>query len=207
MKKIIRKVLPKVSSLFLFKKRNYSDISKKARFKKCHYLYCCRNTIRIGNSKFINCRFLIHGTNNVFIVGDDCLFNDVEFYIAENSSIVIKNGTRIFGHSHLASCEGKKIEIGNDCLVSSNVNIRNTDSHSVVDLNGNRINHAKDILVGDHVWICNNVSILKGSNIGNNSIVGSNSVVNKIFEQENVIICGSPATIKKDKITWIDKKL
>ena len=207
MKNLLRNVLSKTSSFILFKKRNDSIISKIARFKKCHYLYCINNVIEIGDSKFVNCKFLIHGSNNTLKIGNGCLFNNVEFYIAENSSVVIKDNTRMFGPTHIASCEGKTIEIGNDCLVSSNVNIRNTDSHSVVDMNGKRLNYGKDIVIGDHVWICNNVSVLKGSKINNNSIIGNSSVVNKEFNDTNVMICGSPASTKKQGISWLDKKL
>ena len=207
MKKILRSILSKTSSFLLFRLRNNSTISKKAKFKKCHYLYCANNIIQIGNSKFFNCSFLIHGSNNKLVVGDGCLFNNVEFYLAEGSSIIIKENTRIFGPTHLASCEAKTIEIGEDCLVSSNVNIRNTDSHSIVDLSGVRLNYGKDINIGKHVWICNNVSILKGSVIPNHSIVGNNSLVNKPFNEENTVICGVPASIKKRDVTWTDKKL
>lgn len=207
MKNLFRRILSKTSLLFFFKARNNSKISKKAKFKKCHYLYCANNIIEIGDSKFINCKFLIHGSKNTLKIGNGCLFNNVEFYIADNSSITIKDKTRIFGPSHLASCEGKTIEIGNDCLISSSVNIRNTDSHSIVDLNGNRLNYGKDIVIGDHVWICNNVSILKGSVISDNSVVGNGSLVNKKIDEKNVVVCGSPASIKKRDITWLDNKI
>ena len=175
--------------------------------KKCRFLYCSNNVIEIGNSVFVNCKFSIHGSHNKLIIGDGCLFNNVEFYISDNSTILIRNNTRIFGPTHLASCEGVSLTIGNDCLISSNVNVRNTDSHSIIDSCGVRINCAEDINICDHVWICNSATILKGSYISANSVVGCNSLVNKKIEQEHVIICGSPASIKKRDITWIDKKI
>ena len=207
MKNLIRTILSKTSSLFLFRTRNQSSISKKAKFKKCHFLYCINNSIEIGDSKFINCNFMIHGANNRLKIGDGCLFNNVDFYISDGSAIIIENNTRVFGHTHFASCENCRLEIGNDCLISSNVNIRNTDSHSIVDMNGKRLNYGKDISIGNHVWICNNVTILKGSKINNNSIIGNGSLVNKEFDESNVVICGSPGSIKKRGVTWVDKKI
>lgn len=207
MKNLIRKLLSKTSSLFLFRKRNQSAISKKAKFTKCHFLYCINNNIEIGNSKFVNCNFRIHGSNNRLKIGDGCLFDNVDFYISDGSSIIIKDNTRVFGYTHLASCENGKLEIGNDCLISSNVNIRNTDSHSIIDLKGKRLNYGKDVLIGNHIWICNNATILKGSVIKENSIIGNSSLVNKEFNESNVVICGSPASIKKRDVTWVDKKI
>ena len=207
MKTLIRALLSKTSSFLLFRRRNRSSISKKAKFKKCRFLYCINNNIEIGSSKFINCNFLIHGSNNTIKIGNGCLFENVDFYISEKSEIVIKDNTRVFGHTHLASCESGRLEIGSDCLISSNVNIRNTDSHSIIDLNGKRLNYGRDITIGNHVWICNNVTILKGSIICDNSIIGNSTLVNKEFLEKNVIIVGTPGTIKKRNVTWDDKKL
>lgn len=47
------------------------------------------------------------------------------------------------------------------------------------------------------VWIGNNVFIKEGIEIGNNVIIGANSVVTKSFES-NIIIAGCPAKIVKD---------
>ena len=46
--------------------------------------------------------------------------------------------------------------------------------------------------------IGNNVTILKGTNIGENSIIGVGSIVKGEFP-ENVIISGNPAKIIKNK--------
>lgn len=205
--KLLRKILSKSSSLFLFRKRNKSVISKNAKFKKCHFLYCKNNIIEIGDSKFFNCNFLIYGSNNRLIIGNGCLFKNVDFYISEKSIILIKDKTRVFGSTHFASCENGTLEIGNDCLISSNVNIRNTDSHSIVDMNGKRLNYGKSVYVGNHVWICNNTTILKGSKISDNSIIGNSSLINKEFNETNVLICGTPGSIKKSGVNWLDKKI
>ena len=57
-------------------------------------------------------------------------------------------------------------------MVSKDVSIRTGDSHSIIDLKTKkRINFGKDVVIGNHVWLGLNTSILKGVRIGNNSIV------------------------------------
>ena len=35
---------------------------------------------------------------------------------------------------HIASTEGEKIVIGNDCMFSNDIEIRNGDSHTIIDI-------------------------------------------------------------------------
>lgn len=71
---------------------------------------------------------------------------------------------------------------------------------------GKRINPSKDITVGERVWIGSKVSVLKGVEIGDSSIVGSGSVVTGKYES-NVVIAGNPAKIIKRQIDWISKRI
>ena len=57
---------------------------------------------------------------------------------------------------------------------------------------------------GDNVWIGTNVFVLPGVTIGNNTIIGAGSVVNKNIP-DGVIAAGNPCKIIR-KITDSDKK-
>ena len=63
---------------------------------------------------------------------------------------------------------------------------------------------ALPITVGDNVWIGTNVSVLPGVTIGNNTIIGAGSIVNKNIP-EGVIAAGNPCKVIR-KITEEDKK-
>ncbi len=101
----------------------------------------------------------------------------------------------------IISC-GSEITIGKDALLGWNVTIIDGDGHSVMDEAGNVINRHRSILIGDHVWIASDTTILKGSKIADNCIVGARSVVNHSFDIKNSIIAGQPAKIVKENITW-----
>lgn len=114
------------------------------------------------------------------------------------SDVIIMDGVRIVSHN------GKNIEIGNDCLMATNITIRNSDGHTISDKNNIDIilNEAKDVFIGNHVWLAEGVVVSKGSIILDNSVVGCNSFVNKRFNEPNIIIAGSPAVVVKKEIMW-----
>ena len=92
-------------------------------------------------------------------------------------------------------------------MFSSAIVVRTGDSHSILDKDGNRINPSKSVRIGDHVWIGNQVTILKGVIIQKDSIVGSGSLVTKKFFDTNIIIGGSPAKVIKESISWCGERI
>lgn len=87
-------------------------------------------------------------------------------------------------------------------LSSCDVHIRTSDSHSILDLEGNRINSAMDVTIGNDVWVCQRVTMLKGSEIPSNCVVAYGSIVTKRFSEKNCIFGGNPAKIIKNNISW-----
>ena len=87
-----------------------------------------------------------------------------------------------------------KIEIGDNCILAYEIEMRNTDNHSIF-FNGIKINPNKDIRIEDFVWIGARVMILKGSKVGKGSIVSGKF-------GENIILAGNPAKKIKENIKW-----
>lgn len=162
------------------------------------------NTISIGRNSIIqNCTFRFYGNNNKVIIGENCRLSNLSIWFEDDTNCVtIGNNTSSHGTVGLACIEGCKINIGEDCMFSGNIEFRTGDSHSVTDLEGNRINHSKDISIGNHVWIGQRAFICKGTKIPDNSIVAACSVVTKQFEQPHVVVAGNPAKITKENIDW-----
>lgn len=179
---------------------------KKTRF----HIKGSHNEIILGSkTRLRNCKFTIIGNDcKVIIGGGHTIISNVHFWCQDdNSTIIIGNDFTMEG-GHLASTEGKTIRIGNDCMFSENIEIRNGDSHSILDCNSNkRINHAKDVFICNHVWIAAHVRILKGSYIPSNSVIGNSSVVSSVFDKENCIYAGTPCRFIKGGINWDRYKL
>jgi maltose O-acetyltransferase len=92
------------------------------------------------------------------------------------------------------------VKIGKNCLISSNCGI-SSYNHIQDSLNrpGGKDEDSgvsKPVLIGDNVWIGMNACILPGVTIGDNSIVGSGSVVTKSIPA-NEVWAGNPARFIK----------
>ncbi|MBR6509596.1 MAG: hypothetical protein IKT38_03220 [Clostridia bacterium] len=167
------------------------------------------NQIIIGQKSFLsNCNFVITGNNNKIVL-DDMIYADKCSFCVEdsNNSIEIGEGTHIFGECELAAMEGTQIKLGEGCLVSSKTVFRTGDSHSILDLEGNRINPSKNIILGDRIWVGQRASILKGSVIRDDSVVSFGAIVTKAFDTPNAIIGGVPAKLLKDGISWCSQRV
>ena len=87
---------------------------------------------------------------------------------------------------------GKDIQFSWDCLVMD------SDTHAIMDEQGNRINPNKEIIFDDKVWIGNGCMIQKGTHVPNNCVIGARSVVAGSKFDDHTIIVGNPAkSVKK----------
>lgn len=167
------------------------------------------NSIDIKEMSYLeNTSIYIKGSNNKISIGKQVVIRKGDLYIEDDSNVIkIGNKTSIMGSTHIAVTEGKKVTIGENCMFSSDVVIRTGDSHSIINNEGTRINHAKDVILGDHIWLGNKTTILKGSVVKSNSIVGTGSIVTKVFNKENVILVGSPAKVVHENVSWLKERI
>jgi acetyltransferase-like isoleucine patch superfamily enzyme len=91
----------------------------------------------------------------------------------------------------------KSITIGNDVQLSWNSTVMDSDAHKIYGDDGEWINPPKDVVIGNKVWIAANCTISKGTRICDNTVVASNSLVNKPFTEGDCIIGGTPAKALK----------
>lgn len=162
------------------------------------------NSIQIGDECMLrHCTVHICGKNNKVVICNQVRAQNAEFWIEDdNNQIIIGENTFIAGKTHLACTEGQTITIGDSCLFSSDVVIRTGDSHSILDDNGKRINHALSVSVGNHVWVGNRVIICKGVLIPDDCVIGTAAVLTKKFDESNAIYAGIPARVIKTNINW-----
>ena len=175
------------------------------------------NKIEIAdNCRMTNVQFFIRGDHNIIRIHKDCSAVYTCFHIESDvfirqNIIEIFDGTTIHGRNEkqveIFLDEGTNVKIGKDCMLSNNVLIRTTDSHSITDLSGNRLNLAKDVIIGNHCWIGANVTILKGVTIADRNVISACSVCTKSFDGNNTILAGIPAKPVKYDIDWCRKQL
>ncbi|WP_269225988.1 acyltransferase [Flavobacterium eburneipallidum] len=197
-------------SILSIKRRSGNSIILKSAFLK-------KTKIRIdgkNNLIFIhpenrlnNCLLHISGNNCHIIIGEHCILSNTELWIEDDGgTIEIGYRTTIEG-GHIAATEGKAIAIGEDCMFSHRIEIRNGDSHAIYDKESKqRINTAQSIVVGNHVWLGADAKILKGASIADNSIVATGAIVTGKHEDSDAIYGGIPAKKIKEGITWIRER-
>ena len=115
-------------------------------------------------------------------------------------SIIIGNHCSIGEYNHITACN--KITIGDGLLTGRFVYIGD-NSHgglskmeSKVPPIDRKLQSKGEIIIGNNVWIGDKATILGGVSIGDNVIVGANSVVTKNV-LSNTIVAGVPAKVVK----------
>jgi acetyltransferase-like isoleucine patch superfamily enzyme len=149
-----------------------------------------QDLISIGSHSVIRGQLLIFAHAGKIEIGDNC-------YIGENSRI----------------WSAASVKIGDRVLIAHNVNIHDTDSHSInpmlrhqhfveVMSNGHPVSNefdikSKPVVIESDVWIGFNSTILKGVTIGTGAIVAACSLVTKDVPPKT-IVAGNPARLIRD---------
>lgn len=224
---MFNKILRLISTVFLRFKYGSSLCLDGTFVRRCQFLIQNNgNRIKFGNLKILNSKFFLYGEKNSVVIertNQMICGLSVKMY-GKNNSLEIKQDATIFGlrivirgdgcriviGEHFSenincmmTCMGKEnyILIGDDCMLSENIDVWNTDSHQITNWEGLVINRNKPIVIGNHVWVGKNCSILKGVSIGDNSIIGMSSVVTNNVDSNSIYV-GNPAHKIKEGISW-----
>ena len=170
---------------------------------------------------------ILDGDNNLIVVDPSALAFGGFFHLTGGARVIIGekvNASQLFvyavhgaelriggwggfnGLVRLLMHEPGKLTIGDNCLFAAEVDVTTSDMHSIIDVpTQERINYAKDIMIGNRVWIGQRSMVLKGAQIGDGSIIGAQSVVTNTIPS-NCVAAGNPAKLVRDNVTW-DKRL
>ena len=151
-----------------------------------------------GNGGFKNTRITICGNGNTIEFAEGVSMDGGDILLdGDSNRFIVGKDTKFCGKIHVAVIEQTGVYIGSNGLFSSDITIRTGDSHSILNLQGDRINESKDVTIGNHVWVGNHVIITKGVVISNDCVVGTGSVVTRSCEEKNVVLAGVPAKVVK----------
>ena len=171
-----------------------------------------RNRVYIGDaSSFANTMVDCKGSDNSLQIGAKVyVLINAEFFL-EGYGCSIRIGEKTSIQSAVLSCNELEtsIDIGEDSMISPMVVFSTGDGHPVFKVGTfERVNLAKRIATGRHVWFAANTRLMKGAQIGDNCVVGYGSFVNQAIKDEsgrlvrNALIAGTPAKIRRTGITW-----
>ena len=171
------------------------------------------NSVEIDKNAYLRKTSInIYGSNNKIIIDEWTYIHDsvitIGFPECPINNCLVKIGKLTTANSMdiMLGESSSEVLIGENCMISFNVEITCTDTHSILDSDGNLLNKGKSVDIGNNVWLCKNITILKNTKISDNSIVAQGSIVTKKFEQQNVVIAGNPAKIVKEGIKWDRKR-
>ena len=96
------------------------------------------------------------------------------------------------------------IKIGDNVLFAHGCVVRNSDGHSILNEHGEVAGDSEpaNIIIEDDVWLMTRCIILKGTRLKRGTAVAANSLVNKSFDEEHILIGGTPARILKHNFFW-----
>lgn len=142
------------------------------------------NNVITAPNNLVSCQCSFVGKNNVLKIPSHAKLNNliIEFLgddgyceidnsprlsgiirIGHSSSVIIEKGVTSTNRIYLTCAEGTRVFIGEDCMFATNNQIRTDDAHGIYDVHtGKRVNPARNIHIGKHVWLGFNATILGG---------------------------------------------
>lgn len=208
MKDIIRRILNFILNWMnlLFLERVGKAFCYRRNFRRGYRSY------KRGDDNVIECLgwypdllVLMNGKHNRLHVGSGCFIMKHCTIQIEGEGLEVRIGDGVI----LMQCvnivcqeQSCRIVIGDRCTIGHHVMFRSSDSHPIFDCqSGARLNLPRDIILDEHVWVAPRSTILKGVNIGMDSIVGTGSVVTRDVPAGS-LAAGNPARVVKGNVRW-----
>ena len=127
-------------------------------------------------------------------LGQGCKIRAHEGRVSVGAKSVLGQECTISAYQH--------VSIGRECIVADRVMLIDFD-HGVVEVERpirQQGIYKRDVRVGHNVWIGYGACLLRGVTVGNNCVIGTNSVVNKDVP-DDAVVAGIPARVLRMRDT------
>ena len=154
--------------------------------------------LRLGvtwpGGRFYDSHALVRSGGTFRVTGRVSIHTDFRMWINEGATLTLGSGYINAGFNLSCFCA---VSIGEDFAVSECVTIRDGDNHK---LSGAR-DERSPVVIGNHVWIGMNATILKGVTIGDGAVVAANAVVTRDVAPR-ALVAGVPARVLREDVDW-----
>ena len=144
--------------------------------------------------------------------GDKTVIN-VRGRLAFEGDYVLSQGCRVdvgpgaeasfgpgFANAYTKFIVMRSLRVGRHCVIGWNSTFIDDDQHALA--YPGRRERASAIRLGDRVWIGANVTVLKGTSIGDGCVVAAGAVVSGAFDEPHCLIAGNPARVVRREVRW-----
>ena len=162
---------------------------------RIYYAVFFRNRVTLGSKLKVFGNLSIKGPGKVFIGNDVNISMRVTLWTYDPEAMITV-GDNVFLNGTRFGCK-KLITIGDNCIIGES-RILDTNFHSIfINRHDNEAPIKTDkVVIGQNVWITPDCQILPGVTIGENSVIGINSVVSNSVPA-NSLAAGNPAIVRK----------
>lgn len=132
--------------------------------------------------------------------------------VSNYAFLAIKYGCVFIDYTEIAINTSCRMEIGTDVLVAKNVVFRAGDGHSLFDvMTGEKRNLSDNesdntTIIGNHVWIGSESTVINPTFIGSGCTVGTHSVVKGNYPN-NCVLAGAVARVVRKNSSWAGYQL
>lgn len=147
-----------------------------------------------------NIKILV-GNDNSEVIFEDESSGVYDIRLWRKSKVVI--GSRTTSNGIIIVCDDSEFQTGEDCMFSSGILIQSADQHGLVSLKSGEIfnNKYNQVVLGEHIWLGRNCTLMPDVNVGDGSIIGTGAVVTSDVPEKSIAV-GVPAKVIKMDVTW-----
>lgn len=153
----------------------------------------------IGTLDHKNVRSIWEVRGEVILDGKVSLGSGSRISVASDAVLRFGDNFSMTGNSSIV-CQ-KNISFGNDCLLSWDILVMDSDFHKILNSQGETINAPSPIRIGNHVWIGCRSTILKGVQVADHSVIAAGAIITKTLPDTHSIYGGNNLKLKSN-IDW-----
>jgi len=154
-----------------------------------------------GKKKFkrskLESRLLVDKDAELVVKGNVSFGYGSNIEVFKEAQLIINNGCSSNINATIICC--KKIVLGNNVKLGRDVTIRDNNGDHFISLQGYK--DLRPVIIGEHVWLGSNCTIMPGVKIGKGAIVSAGAlVINDVPARS--LVSGSPAKVLYTNVSW-----